>query len=187
AHNLDDRLTLELDGEVLVELDVEPVAWQESGLCLEVEGEGARLAGLEVARDVYYTSGAHPGPWRIPQDSYFMLGDNTQDSSDSRDWTRVTLVWDGEQASGNARPERMDGPVLGDTNPVRVRAGSSAGLTFLRDEWGELHILRSVAEDGAPRFEEQPFVARELITGRALASLWPISPALGVWRPVWIR
>jgi hypothetical protein len=121
-----------------------------------------------------------------------MLGDNTQDSSDSRDWSRVGISWsDGErgagEASGNARPERMSGPVLGDTNPVRVHAGSSSGLTFLRDEWGESHVFRSASELGAQLLEPAPFVPRELITGRALASLWPVSPRLGVWRPKWIR
>jgi signal peptidase I len=191
AENLDDRLSLTVDGEVLLELDVESIAWQESGVRIEVEGAGADLAGLELARDVYYTAGAHEGPWRIPAGRYFMLGDNTQDSSDSRDWSRVHLSWRvGDtlrEVSGNARPERMSGPVLGDTNPVRVRAGSSAGLTFLRDEWGEDHVFASRDEIGAPRLEGEPFVPRELITGRALLSLWPISPGLGVWRPMWIR
>jgi signal peptidase I len=191
AQNLDDRLSLALDGEVVLELDVESVAWQESGLRLEVEGQGADLAGLQIARDVYYTAGAHAGPWRIPDGRYFMLGDNTQDSSDSRDWSRVHLSWRvGDtlrEVSGNARPERMSGPVLGDTNPVRVRAGTSAGLTFLRDEWGEDHVLATASEVGAPSLESEPFVPRELITGRALLSLWPVSPGLGVWRPVWIR
>ena len=32
-----------------------------------------------------------------------------------------------------------------------------------------------------------PFVPRELIAGRAIASLWPIAPGLGVWRPKWVR
>lgn len=191
AQNLDDRLSLSVDGEVVLELEVEPVAWQESGVRVEVEGEGADLAGLELSRDLYYTAGSYSGPWRIPDGHYFMLGDNTQDSSDSRDWSRVKLTWregDGlREVSGNARPERMGGPVLGDTNPVRVRAGSSAGLTFVRDEWGELHALATAAEVGAPDLEGEPFVPRELITGRAFLSLWPISPGLGVWRPKWIR
>jgi signal peptidase I len=192
AQNLDDRLTLAVDGETVLELDVEPIAWQESGVRVELEGQGADLSGLALARDVYYTLGTHSGPWRIPAGQYFMLGDNTQDSSDSRDWSRVGLSWSADDrgtraASGNARPERMDGPVLGDTNPVRVRSGSSSGLTFLRDEWGEAHVFQSASELGAPLLEPAPFVPRELITGRALASLWPISPGLGVWRPKWIR
>jgi len=195
VENLDDRLALRLDGREVLSLEIAALSQQDAGVRIEIEGQGAELSGLELARDVYYADGRGGGPWNIPDGHFFMLGDNTQDSSDSRDWMRASLAWradDGRQvqASGNYRPASRSGPIPGDTNPVRSTHPESGASTWLRDEWGEGHHFDSAREVTLPgdvALAAAPFVPRELITGRALASLWPLRVGLGVWRPKWIR
>jgi signal peptidase I len=196
VENLDDLLTLRLDGETVATLEVEPLAHpSDSGARVEVRGEGAELADLRLYRDVYYEPGRFGGPWEIPAGHYFMLGDNTQDSSDSRDWVLGTLAWGTpgerpEQASGNLRPSSAFAGPQPDDNPVSVPGEDEDGLTFFRDVWGERHAFRSALQRPLPPDEAArpaPFVPRELIAGRAIASLWPIAPSLGVWRPKWVR
>lgn len=57
---------------------------------LFVRGGGVRLQELQMFRDVYYTPGrrrnAVERPYRIAADSYFVQGDNSPVSSDSRNW-----------------------------------------------------------------------------------------------------
>jgi len=102
---------------------------------LEVRGEGADLSDLQVWRDVYYEPGRFGGPWTIPADSYFMLGDNTQDSSDSRDWELGTIVW------GPQGAEAEVGTYL-----VRLTMGevSVEGTLTLREDPGLEGVLPSV-------------------------------------------
>jgi len=65
--------------------------------------------------------------------------------------------------------------------------GDPAGRrTFLRDEWGDLHDF--VVKPGqTPESELAPYVAREMILGRAVAVFWPISFAHKVWRLQWVH
>ncbi|MFO0945819.1 MAG: S26 family signal peptidase [Planctomycetota bacterium] len=94
--------------------DLEP-AW------LGSTASGTTFSGVRLFRDLYYTQTARQGDaplrrwtnitaeelldqWRetlsklpleefeVPEDSYFMLGDNSPKSSDSREWTRTHFV-----------------------------------------------------------------------------------------------
>ena len=196
AQNLDDRLSLSLDGEELLSLEVAAIAPQDAGLRLELRGEGAELEKLQAWRDIHYEGGRNGISWNVPENSYFMLGDNTQNSSDSRDWTWAHLAWKDAQgarqaARGNLRPPApmSSGPVDPSTNPIRHRSADGSERVFFRDEWGEGHVvlLEDEMAPAAGLGSPAPFVHRELITGRAIASIWPISPKLGVWRPKWVR
>lgn len=55
-----------------------------------VTGSGVQVEELQMFRDVYYTPGrkknAVERPYDIPSESYFVLGDNSPVSSDSRNW-----------------------------------------------------------------------------------------------------
>jgi len=182
AQNLDDRLTLEIDGEPLLALDVEPAEDQDSSVQIEIEGSGARLEQLMVYRDIYYTPGSED--WvRVPADAYFMLGDNTQDSSDSREWSLAVYTLKGEDAP----EQQLRGNWRDGENPRSVGYGRPGGpLTYLVDEWGEPHWFpRSQATREAS--EARPFVPREMIQGRALAVFWPLDPRRGVWRLKWVH
>ena len=199
AQNIDDVLTLALDGEVIAELEVPACDGQkhESSVSLRVLGGGAELYGLRVWRDIHYTpSDAGDREWLLGKDDYFMLGDNTQDSSDSREWESFDLAWQGMPAGaefvrGNKRGYRGGAPNNPpDTNPVDKRSGNSV-LTFFRDLYGELWIFDPKREKQLPggrgAVDYAPFVPRNLITGRAVAVFWPLSIKYGAYRWKWVR
>jgi hypothetical protein len=128
-----------------------------------------------------------------------MLGDNTQDSSDSREWLYAKYRWDGpgsegEWVRGNWFPPHPRDPLNG--NPIQVLGDPEGPRVFFRDEWGELHNF--VLEPGSlgPQ-EDARYVPRELIVGRAVVVFWPQtllwppnwfdSGVPAVWRLQWIR
>jgi len=106
----DYRVAVEIDGQVLLENSPEQYgvtpekARRRSQLAIPptvrigAEGVRASFAHLLIERDVYYTSGnlralgTEPGtatqghPITLKDDAYFMLGDNSPNSQDSRAW-----------------------------------------------------------------------------------------------------
>ena len=178
AQNLDDQLRLEIDGEVLAELEVASTADQRSGVFLEVRGEGADFTDLLVYRDIYYLAEGG-GEVTIPAGHYFMLGDNTQDSSDGREWRfRRYRLGDDSILRGNAR---------GSENPRTVGFGEPDGpFLVFEDEWGETHWFPSGTVESLPP-EDAPFVPGHMIQGKALAVFWPLNPRQGIYRFKWIN
>ncbi len=191
VQNLDDRLELRLNGKVLIEVPVQPCEQQDGGVQIAVEGSGADFDDLRVFRDVYYTPGSGGSAWTIPEGNYFMLGDNTQNSSDCREWAFVHLRYEDEDGTersvrGNWRPA-MGGTRLLEANPIR-HASELGPRTWIRDEWGEMHEFPSASErplqPGTFRTTVH-LVPRELIVGRAVFVFWPLSPSKGVYRWKW--
>jgi signal peptidase I len=180
GQNLDDELSLDVGGEVVCSMDIDPSADQRSAAFLRVEGEGADFRELQAERDVYYTE-ARLSEATIAPGHYFMMGDNTQDSSDSREWTLAVLKWSGPGSEGQ--------PVRGNNrygeNPVTQNTFEDP-MTWFRDEWGELHTFPSATSEVLEPIQA-PLVPRELITGRALLVFWPISPGLRLWRLKWVH
>jgi signal peptidase I len=187
AQNMDDLLELEFDS-LHLELEIEGQSDQHSSFGIEVEG-AAVFDGLETWRDIYYTSDRGQTEFDIPPGSYVMLGDNTQDSADSREWSLMRFRLrgsDGSWVRGNSREDYSGRDPSG--NPRRVPGEAGGPRLFFRDEWGELHtFLQQEAERGDPI--AAPFVPRELIVGRALLVFWPNNPFNGmdVWRLKWAR
>ena len=140
-------------------------------LALTAEGGALRVEGLRIHRDLAYTSD-DMGTWdaegglRVPADSWFMLGDNTGSSSDSRKWKREglklkdgrTIWWDNNPGS------RDEGPRLDRDGDER----SVTDVDGIRRHW-----LRSDEVDEVPT-EHVPFVRRSQVVGRAFFIFWPL-------------
>lgn len=177
VQNLDDLLELELDEDWVCELEVDPVVEPRSSIYIGQVGSGADFDELLVERDIYYLN---RGKSRvtIPSAHYFVLGDNTQDSADSRLWERSGYRWTDEWG---AKRE-----VLGNWRPGENPATSPDGRLFFRDVWGERHEIPDNAEELQNK-ENVGLVPELLIHGRALATFWPIKPSLDLYRVGWLH
>ena len=195
AQNLDDLLELEIDGLVLCSLEIPTASNQSSGLHVENKG-AASFDELMVYRDIFYTPG-DVETWTIPEGHFFMMGDNTLDSSDSRMWKKYRLnrlAEDGEVklVEGNARSNGHSGQsdFDSDMNPY-ISSMSTPDLrpiTWFRDTYGELHPFEAdEIENAAPLTVPAPFVPRDKMLGRAVSVFWPIKPFDDVWRFKWVH
>lgn len=149
--------------------NTQELAWEASGAPMD-------LTAVRIDRDLVYgnswsyVDSAQEGV-AIPEDSYFMLGDNTGSSSDSRKWqVRTVRLKDGTKIEYDNNP--------GSNNPWRSEydADAQAERNSVRDIWG---IQRSWLEDdevGGSSIRYAPFVSRDLIVGRSFLIFWPLYP-----------
>ena len=182
--NLDDLLELVIEGAPTLTLEVPPAdKVRTSGLALESEDGGAEFANLRVYRDIFYTArGQKQTRWTIPEGHYVMLGDNSQDSSDGRDWTLTGLkIVDGDDAGESIWGNNRQGE-----NPLWVDYPGGQRDVFFRDELGELRYYPESAVKALSPLQA-PLVSRESIVGRAVLVVWPLSPSNQVYRLKWVR
>lgn len=196
VQNLNDMLTLRVEGEDLCQLEIPPGASRaESRITIEVNapaGKGAVLDDLKIWRDIHYTvlASKQRSQWDIPEGHYLVLGDNTQDSSDARDWTFAQFqIGDGDDSKvvrGNLRGR--SGEVRADSNPYPVPASTRPDYLIFHDDLGERHVIDPA---GSRRLENSAemasFVPRELIRGRAVLVVWPFAFWHDVYRLKWVR
>jgi signal peptidase I len=218
AH-VDDQLIAWRDGDELQRFDT--AAWPCRDGC-EVGGPTAtgdhcvvpqivcrgrgkvRVDDLRIDRDQHYTRAGSPEVIEVPDAHYFMMGDNTLQSVDSRDWTAVSIgvTPDGKvvppdtpgarTVRGNKRAMPLSRPPDRDETPIAI---PSERAIVMIDEYGE--ILRLQADVGAdwgeriafvpegakngqgewsPPETKVPFVRREDVQGRALLVFYPMRP-----------
>ena len=193
--NLDDRLTLRMGGEVVAQLDVTEAFDQSARVIIQARGDEAELRDLRLDRDIYYFA-EHQREYEIPEGCYFAMGDNTLDSSDSREWTRARFEITG---GDDSEPVVLEGNLRDRENPSRSWRDPALGeVVRFTDQWGTHHLLQinpglqpelpewltPVDDLGA---ERSPYIERELIVGRALAVFWPLAPHKGIYRLSWVH
>lgn len=146
------------------------------------EGAAVGISKIVLEHDLQY-SAQGPGAWDVPAGHYFMLGDNTRASRDSRLWqAKVFRTKDGAEYVA-------DDSVRLDDEHSQVNVRDTGEAYEFHDSFG---VRRRVAKDdlvdGVYKVENQPFVRREDLVGRAFFIFWPVPkfwkvPMDGEWRP----
>ena len=96
--NVDDRLTLAVNGKPVWgghhfakgEIPTPETTAGDAAARIDIKGGKAIFSALNIYRDIYYTAStggnATRAPYYVPEGQYFVLGDNSPISSDSRVW-----------------------------------------------------------------------------------------------------
>jgi signal peptidase I len=144
-----------------------------------LKGKGAvRVAGLRIDRDMHWTRSGAPELIEVPEGHYYMLGDNTLQSIDSRGWTAITIGVDKNDVvvppdtpgcrvvRGNKRPMNLANAPDRDETPIPI---PEKDALVMIDEYGEILRLRAKAGPGWAQ-------ARD---GRSRVSFVPLDAADG--------
>ncbi len=137
---MDRRALLAIDGRCVFEpADLPAADWRpEVSRPVQVGARGveAVVANFRLFRDIHYTAGgvqSHPAPVRLGRGEYFVLGDNSSNSDDSRFWPDPVL------------PENniLGKPFLVHM-PSRIVSWEVGGRRweFQRPDWGRIRWLR---------------------------------------------
>lgn len=135
-----------------------------------------KVSKIVLEHDLQY-SAQGAGVWDVPDGRFFMLGDNTRASRDSRLWQgKVFRTKDGAEYVAD------DSVRLDDEHSVLNVRDVGDAYEF-HDSYGVLrHVAKDDLVDGMYKVENQPFVRREDLVGRAFFIFFPFPPA-GEWRP----
>jgi len=123
---------------------------------ITAKGKGKlRIDDVHLHRDLHYTRDRSPDIIKVPEGHYYMMGDNTLGSIDSRGWTAITIyVKDGKvvpKDTEGARPVRGNKRAMPlsrapDRDETPIGLPSEHAIVMI-DEYGE--ILRLEADVGA--------------------------------------
>lgn len=169
-------------------LTLNPAPASSNGVSLVGMGGPWRVSDAQIDRDIHYTESFGSSLYSIPEDSYFMLGDNTQNSLDSRGWQVRQLAFSEpfHGLRGAAGDNHLADPNPGAINP---RWTADRSTMVLRDAFGDVHFIpREIIVEGTGDLAEAaPFVPRDYILGKALCVFLPIPPLSPVWRVTSVR
>jgi len=181
--NVDDAVVIEIDGRTFRH-EYESISERAGGdeVVFGVMNGSASFSGVRVQRDVHYRGKGRPRV-DIPEDHFFVLGDNTDNSQDSRLWklmvTRVrdengeivTYEWDRDQKVDDIsqRPER--------TRDEQV----------VMDRFGIWRKWARSDQVGVDTDRDAPFIPKQNMIGKAFFVFWPMNPFTDQFRLKFIR
>jgi len=200
--NVDDELVLELDGDVVlrrpyrttgIDPDFDPRSRVrfETHVAIEATG-GFALTDVKMWRDIFYLpdgnarSSASSAIYLVPANEYMVLGDNTQNSWDTRQWEMATYkLKDGRTIAGNLFA-RGQNPL---TNPDSNPAVEGSTIWFRNIYGQQYHFPRTdlAGELDDPEIASVHSFPAEFLLGKALAVFWPLPPFSPTWRLKWVR
>ena len=174
--HVDRKLEVRVDGEVVAsaELCIQPAEAPapRSGQFIGFGVEGGLVAvdHIRLHRDIHYLSGSLSRA-DIPTDHYFVLGDNSPSSKDSREWVALEV-----QISEDGRVARGDTEAIVDPSHLTARKDNP-----FKDSdggpWRFVDHLGNVIDIDGPLVvnnrRHAPLVERKLIVGRAFAVFLP--------------
>ena len=181
--NIDNALILDLDGdEVVLEFDGVPPGLRpdygnsnrqsgDHGFSILSKGCKARLESARLDRDLHYLRDGRdddPEQWQVPVGHYFMMGDNTNSSKDSRMWrvAQITLQ-DGSTIQWEANHPNPSTEAIHDLDP-------GEDFVIPIDSQGLVRRVRRSEISTWKHSIHWPFVPRDHLIGRAFGIFWPI-------------
>jgi signal peptidase I len=194
--NVDDELVVEIDGAVAlrrpyvtrgIDPDDDPTT-RDGGTRVVAGASGGtvELSDVGLWRDIHYLSdgnfnrAARSATYTVPDDEFMVLGDNTQNSWDCRQWVAATLeLAGGRKITGNYFSAFGN---TADSNPDH--AGPDV---HFRNVYGQDYVYPRSAERGDYVQTDVHSVPERMLLGKALAVFWPLPPFSPTWRLKWVR
>jgi hypothetical protein len=179
--NVDDTILVDVDGNTF-RLEYESIAKMvgDDEVWFGVRKGTARFEDVRLDRDVHYGSGRGVTYQQIPEDHFFVLGDNTNNSQDSRLWRlQQTRLKDGTVYEWERDQKDLDRSQM---------PKEEDGYEVFMDRTG---IWRKVKESDIDRSgsssRNAPLVNRDQMIGKAFFVFWPLNPFNGQFRLKFIR
>jgi signal peptidase I len=146
-------------------------------IILGIKKNTVQLWDFKIVRDIYYADDSYQSvlkenePLVIPNNKYFVIGDNVPNSKDSRIWRlkKITLK-NGKVVKCDAEPSypgsyQDDGQIIKILRDKKTNRGG--------DIWGVNHTINRADLDSIDE-EAAPFIDVDEIFGEALFVYWPL-------------
>jgi hypothetical protein len=144
------------------------------------------LTSVGLWRDIHYLAdgnwshGARSAVYTVPDGEFMVLGDNTQNSWDCRQWEEGTVtLTDGRTITGNYFSAFLHSS---DSNP-----DNDGGDVHFRNVYGQEYVYPRASMKGDFEVDQIHSFPERMLLGKALAVFWPVPPFAPTWRLKWVR